>query len=690
MKQSQSLVAFVALITFLLGGALLIGGVKDKDKALPKREEIPSINQTDLKDDSSSINTIIYGVKREGSTIVSAINDSGINNTVVTKLAEEVKFLLPLRNGKQILYIADTDDGDYGKFLKIRNIVPDGSDAVIYTPTEGYGIDGLVISEDNKWIAWYEVKPADEEGYTHLDDYYKVYKAKLDKPFSKDGDVLSPEKINEIKSGPGVSVELPTLITNNGKVYLDSIIPYTYALYYGFKDEKKNIVLPLNTYNNKPQLIDQRYLLYTSFESTNSKFPSTDDKDSTRDQVLNTNIIKTFDLESNKITVVAPGDEGEHYKHPVYISGYPDREMAIVAEVHTIQGTGNLKLFPKEVQLIRKNNDGTFAKEVIADISDKKKRILGVGQLPNGDKTVLIGEDSDFRGNLGSGNGVGPSGYVNKLLAIEVYNLSTKELVERITPKGASMFEFISIVPKLPNEKIGIQRDMKLVESLARGVQQLQLQTFVPIEPKRKRKNPRSECEVEWEKKGYPNYEACESCPVYVYSPDNRKITISPITPIVRSSAVPQLTNNAWSLTSNKEGVLTFSDGNHKKIDYDFPRGNISTPEFGIVLDKVNRGHDIVDYAYNLGFNTREVEDIVDFFIEELKDTDYVYFSNLPNTEVNSLLSVNVSPVPDTYISHIFYAKKLSSKSSMDAIPPQFNPQVRKDFAVVIWGSVIE
>ena len=687
---------------FLILGALIvlglgfIGAMSQRGGSNgPTRQEIPKENQTDLKPDTSSINTIIYGGKGEDFSLISAVNDSGINNSPVTTLESNVKFITPLVDGKRLLFIADTDDGDMGGSLALKDIVPsgsadDGDVRKIYSTSDGYMIDRYVVSEDQKWIAWYEVKAPDDGGYTHENDFYRVFKANLGEVVANGGQ-LQIQLMSNQKSGPGVQIALPSAITNSGMLYYDFLIPSTYALYYGYKDEGMNVVLPLNSYNSTPYLFKQRYLLYTAYDPNNSRLPSTSDTDSTRDQIVNTNIIKTYDLQTKEVVVVGPGDEGEQYKHPVYVSGEPSEEMGVVAEVYKVEGSGTgSKLVFTGIQYIKRDKDGKFTKDTIVEKSEGAQRILEVGELPSGDPTVIVGEEITFRGNLGTGNGIGPSGYKNKLKSIKIYNLATKALVSTVLPDTSDDFEFVSVMSKLEQERLGIQRNKKLVEELSVSDQQLKLGTFVPVEPKRERKNPRSECETEWEKKGYPNYEACEACPVYVYDTLGRNVSISPVTPIDRSSAVPSLKNDTWNFKADKNGNLTFYDGVYKRIDYDFPRGSVEVPREGVVLSSENLSKGIADYAHSLGFNTREIDDIVHFFASQLNDAPYVLFATLSQKEVNQLLSLKVSPKPEAYMSQIFYAKKLSSPNEVTVQKPKFHSFTREDFTVVVWGSVID
>ncbi len=186
-----------------------------------------------------------------------------------------------------------------------------------------------------------------------------------------------------------------------------------------FKNEQGQEILSLNTSQQQPYLFNQNNLLYTSFNPNNPKL-SPGEGASTREEILNTNSVKVINMINKKIKTVGPGDSGEHYKHPLYIDGNPDGEFSFVADIHKIFGEGeNQALSPQEIQLVTKNSDGSFNKERIFNTTDGKKyRILTVGEKPGGVKTVLIGEETSFRGNLGTGLGLGSSGYKNQILSI--------------------------------------------------------------------------------------------------------------------------------------------------------------------------------------------------------------------------------------------------------------------------------
>lgn len=687
----------IILVLLVLGGLGLSQLNKTNNPSTPPRPEIPKENQKDLQDDFASISTLVYGVRGSKESVVAAVNDSGKNNSPVSLLPSDTKFAYPLSNSKQILYIAETNDYDMGKKLVVKNIVPDGAlpdgaEIVIYEAEGDYRIDRYVISENNEWISWYEVRPAFGVIPTHTTDYYKSFKANI-KDIVENGSraKVSAIQLTDEKAEGGKSINLPILITNAGKVYFDAVIPGTYALSSGFRDESLNTVLSADTYNSTPYFFNQRYILYSAFDPNNSKFPDDGDKDSTRPSLINTNIVKVYDFDKKTESIAAPGDEGEQYKHPIYIEGDPESSLTIAAEIYKIEDVAGVKKFvAKELQLITSSN-GNFEKKTIASFSDSARQVIvGVGALPNGNKTLIVGSEGETLGNFGTGNGISASGYRKMLNEISVYDLEELKKITTITSFTSSQFEYLGTLPKTPDEKIGIERNTKIdKEALERTKKQLQLGTFVPVQPKRARQNPRSECETEWEKKGYPNYEACEACPIYVYSGGGVKdVSIKPLTPISEASSNMPLSNGSWNFQADESGKL-FSGGNtYENIDFYFPRSEFKAPKNGWIITRKNMSERLKTISHAVGFTEREADDIVKHFRANV-DMDTFFLGILDQKEAKKLLDFEVMPHPDSAASILFYVKDITGQTAIAPIPEitHFN---RKDYSVITWGVVSE
>jgi len=687
----------IILVLLVLGGLGLSQLNNSNKPSTPPRPEIPKENQKDLQDDFASISTLVYGVRGSKESVVAAVNDSGKNNSPVSLIPSDTKFAYPLSNSKQILYIAETNEYDMGKKLVVKNIVPDGAlpdgaEIVIYEAEGDYRIDRYVISENNEWITWYEVRPAFGTVPTHTTDYYKSFKANMKDIVQNGGRTkVNAIQLTDEKAESGKSVNLPILVTNTGKVYFDAVIPGTYALSSGFRDESLNTILSADTYNSTPYFFNQRYILYSAFDPNNSKFPDDGDKDSTRPSLINTNIVKVYDFDKKTESIAAPGDEGEQYKHPVYIEGDPESSLTIAAEIYKIEDVAGVKKFvAKELQLITSSN-GTFEKKTIASFSDSARQIIvGIGALPNGNKTLIVGSEGDTLGNFGTGNGISASGYRKMINDISVYDLKELKKITTITSFTSSQFEYLGTLPKTPDEKIGIERNTKIdKEALERTKKQLQLGTFVPVQPKRARKNPRSECEAEWEKKGYPNYEACEACPIYVYSDEGIKdVSIRPLTPISEVSSNMPLQNGSWNFQADEAGKLSSGGKTYENIDFYFPRSDFKVPEKGWIIMRDEMSQKLKTIAHSIGFTERETNDIIKHF-EANVNMDTFFLGVLDQNEGKKILDLEVMPSPDSVVSILFYVRDLSGQS-IKKPAPDMTSFSRKDYSVVTWGVVSE
>jgi hypothetical protein len=700
-----------------LGALLVIGGLisagregfETINKQRQEKERIERFySLPKISPDTSSINTLVTGFKASDLTVVEAVNDSGKNQTKVSTLPSDIKFIAPLRNGRHLLYIGGVGAGDQGLRLDVKEIKPaagekDGKITTIYEARDGYKIDRLLISENHEWITWYELKPP--EGmprFTHGLDHYQAFKANISDLINTGR--VSPitwVKLTEQKSEPGVVIYLPSIITNEGRVYFDGIVASDYGLFSGFVDENLTNIIPKDQYSGKPFLFNQRYIAYTAFNPDNNPKLPAGSSPAAREAVINANTVRVLDLFNPNAppVTVGFGNNGEHYKHPVYVKGDISSELVIAVGVYKIAQSGIDKgrLRQSEIQLLKYSKSRGTEIVRITDVPENKVyRILAVGDLPNGEKTLILGSENGTMGNLGTGWHIGISGYLSMLSEIFIYNLDRVERIETIRPETAGHLEFIGLLNKGPQAPLAIDRNEELLSLLPgfgelRG-QQLQLETFIPVEPERSVGiNPRLDCQSQWEEAGYPSFEACNSCPIYVYSKSVLDVTLRPTTPLIEESASPPLVNGEWSFKADSVGNLILPNMKRfDKIDFLFPRVETVMPEYGQVVRKADFERELRIYSKNLGFVGREIEDIVKKILPELKNTEYIVLSHLDQNQVNRLLNFTANPVPKTKISHIIYVKKYTQKPDIKIAKPLFQAVTRSDYTIVSWGAIVE
>ncbi len=711
-KEKSNTVRNVLLLILLLAVAagsafFYIGDTNRRSPTPTPRTPIaptPSAELPVLEQDPNSINTIIYGNKlTENAIMVSAVNDSTKNHTKISLIRETAKFIIPLSSKKHLLFIGDIDSGDKGASIKVKTIVPtgteiDGQIKTLYTSSNGYKIDSVIISENNNWIAWSENKPVDPARDTHENNFFRSYKADITNLASRA--TLSPTLLLDEKSDTGVTIHMPAVITNSGVVYFNGIKPVGYFIHDGFKDEAKRVVLATNSYNSKPYLVNQRYLLYTSYEQNNNPKLLPGTSPSTRVEVINRNIVKISDLQNitNTPVVAAPGDDGEHYNHPIFVSGDPTGEFRIAVEVFKDNTGGEVTLQQKEIQVIKRSSSGVFEKQTLVTVPNGKSyRILSVGLLPNGRKTVIVGVETASIGSLGSGWFVANSGYQKMLSAIHVYEIDGGvQQILRDIPILPDSGEFLGILPKDTNEKIGIDRNESLDRLIptvfpANIKDKLQLETFVPVPVRRRRTNSRADCENDWQALGYPNAEVCESCPIYVYNNSDELISIKPITRVIPGSTLPVIEGSSWNFRADSKGNLLFPDNTlHKRIDFLFPRSSITQPTYGKIVENKNFQKEFYSYAVALGFTNREATDAIEHYWFEVEDSPYIFISHLSENQTKQLLDFQVTPKPSVQETRIFYLKKLQKEPTQKPQPPIFSPMKREGLTVVTWGGVVE
>jgi hypothetical protein len=320
-------------------------------------------------------------------------------------------------------------------------------------------------------------------------------------------------------------------------------------------------------------------------------------------------------------------------------------------------------------------------------------------------------------GSMGTGSFIGNSGYQNSLNSINVYNVDAKDtqgqsLVQSI-PLTPTSGEFLGVLPKPSGATLGI--DANPAYFGMRDNSQLQLETFVPIQQKRVRTTDahtaqaqpsidinqlvtafggsRNNCQSSLGQTGGGGAsEECMFCPIYVYSAKPERVTVKPVTAVYAETAVPALSNNSWSFVADKLGNLLFPDNSmYGRIDFLFPKAAMTIPTRGRVLSKGAYAEGLKSYAEALGLRGEEVTDVVNHFLPEIADSNYVFLSHLSDADTKRALDIDVTPQPSGKTTRLFYLKKLSTRPATLPQEPVFTPLSREgDLTVVTWGGIVE
>lgn len=167
-----------------------------------------------------------------------------------------------------------------------------------------------------------------------------------------------------------------------------------------------------------------------------------------------------------------------------------------------------------------------------------------------------------------------------------------------------------------------------------------------------------------------------------------------------------------WDITVTPEGKISayepvyFLDpdtGEHWPVptrgepagsyDYLFYEGDVTSPgqlDYGWVVAREDVEKFFRDKLTAYGFTGREIEDFVEFWAPRL--TDYPLFAVYPQagTDYDKLVSMSVSPAPDSVLRVVFTIRGLWEGSELAPTEPVITPFERRGFTVVEWGVILK
>lgn len=674
-SRGNVLVPVVVIAALIVVGVIALTATRKQTTTQP--EPSPSGQQGFVTSDARA--SSIYAVRTAREVSLGQINIDGTNNVIVTKLPTDIRSINFLNN-KEIIYIAGvrSGPGEFGRGTKVVRSKLTGSSVTTETvysvdTTDDWLIDFLAVSPDKSYIAIWEIKSppgvVDHSQYAARTSVVKL----SDK--SKKVITEQPVTVNDKYK--------PLFFDYANRLYVDGVQQNPYNFYLGIKrfsvtGEDLGTVLTDGEFNTWPKVsADGKYIAYTSFDSSVSHIPA-GDLPSTRVSSINPNQVMLMNLTTGEKKLVADSKDLANYdSHLVWSpdnSGFAFTKHKIASFVRLGDrdpvGLYAYSMVSGKVSEVLKTKDVADAKKLLA---------TGYESTTN---SIIFGAAGD-PGNLSPNISAPTYGSLGRAKDHSVSTLIT-----------GSVYDYIATLPKDRNAKFAIDLDERV---LAANVKQLKLDTFALPTPPPPRipdpsiapgHNPRSECTTQWQQKGYPSYEACEACPLYLYTETPTNVSIKIKNAQVVWSDVPY--TDAFYVTAHPDGTLLTMGGDKKRsIAYDYKTMQVPAPRFGIVVayDKLNSA--LTTYAQNLGLNGQETADFVTFWMQRLPSRPYYFISHYDQADVVKKLQLEIMPKPDTLLQTIMYFKPLDVPQP--ALPPIF-PEVpeRKGFVAVDFSGFID
>lgn len=141
--------------------------------------------------------------------------------------------------------------------------------------------------------------------------------------------------------------------------------------------------------------------------------------------------------------------------------------------------------------------------------------------------------------------------------------------------------------------------------------------------------------------------------------------------------------NTGWSVNVKPDGLI---DGKYDYLFYEADLNKIELPEEGWIVEfnKLEKWFD--EYLPLFGLNKKETEQFKDYWLKDLKKTNYYEIKLLENNFLEENMKLKITPAPQTVLRLNFYFKPAFEKKDIKS--PIINKVERKGFTVIEWGGI--
>ncbi len=140
-----------------------------------------------------------------------------------------------------------------------------------------------------------------------------------------------------------------------------------------------------------------------------------------------------------------------------------------------------------------------------------------------------------------------------------------------------------------------------------------------------------------------------------------------------------------WKVKASPNGLI---DGKYDYLFYENTLNKIDLPKEGWVVEYKNLNSWFDETLPNLGLNAKEKSQFKEYWLAELKPSNFYEIKLLSDEFLAENMKLQVSPQPKTVIRRNFYFKPLQEKIELPE-PRIFTPE-RAGFTVLEWGGLVD
>jgi hypothetical protein len=672
--------------------------------------------------------TIIYGSWTEKNSVIFAYDLSTGKEAILARLPKNIKKIHSI-DSNSLVYISQTNVRDQGRVLAKYDLASK-KETVLFQASDGFFIDDYVISPDKQRIAIWEVANDADSG-TLTNGKARVYTALLGQTTKN---LIYDENVTLT-----TPIHFPLSITNQGKVFYDTVIPNTPAGWaYGMSmsnftgTEKQDIASMRNgTYSMYPvPSSDGAYFVFGGYDGTLGS--GTVVLDGFRRALTHTNTIEYLDTNTLQRVKIPNSSSNTRYGSSM---------KWIDEQTFTYDSFGDpsgeyVYTIPQPESVMQQNE---ITKKTLAKFAG-----ISLVGTPIVNTTAI--------GTLGN----------NYELSYSMLEIYLPQSEKESLPLSPALIQFISLVN---SDYIDTSNLETLKDSSEFNSQQLQLQTFVvksevyeerretlrettppptvvtippsvpnpntnnpaPLPPPPSNNTPIVSCESLAERKcssilvgnhtscddprsqicadylaSLKKYDSCYASevasqksigacvmhPLYLYGEKGTEVDIQIHTPIYNSN----ISNNGnYTFTLGDNGTFYHQENAYSSLNFDYTSSlrRLHPLTRGYIVAKKDIHTTVRKIGLQFGLNEKETQDTVNDISSKIT-SEYVFISFYDHETSHALLPITFNPKPDVYRNITFYVKNLDKKPQFSVKPPKIDKINRHGFTAIEIGTIIE
>lgn len=183
----------------------------------------------------------------------------------------------------------------------------------------------------------------------------------------------------------------------------------------------------------------------------------------------------------------------------------------------------------------------------------------------------------------------------------------------------------------------------------------------------------------------------CDSKPViYLYPRKDTDVSVKITVPGIITESIPTypVTTGWQHILAHPNGIFSYQGKEYAELFYETYQQQIPRPTQGLIVTKEQIQPALTQITTKLGFLPGEQKEFLDYWTPRLTGIDkpYVFISLFPLAEKVKLDTVQITPLPDTFIQYIFYFTGVTTPYALAPLELP-KPLQRTGFTAFEWGG---